>query len=211
MQRNTCLIIGTAFLTTVCATAQQIHPRLKSKEFAIQSVAVMPAYVEVTKSGMKGREAMSEAASQLTTKLQEIIANELRARRVKVVGAAKPAAEQDTAMKTAMADVQQKYDGLHPQLSKKPKDVTKGRFTLGDSVAEFHAVEPVQVLAFIRASGYVPTGGKKLMGALVAAGAGGAAGAAAMGPAGFFADIAFVDAKNGEILALASLGTTGVF
>jgi hypothetical protein len=209
MRFKMCLLTVAVLSTTTFAMAQQVHPRLKAKEFAIESVAVMPVRVEMNRSGMKGGEGMSEVTSQLITKLQSAVESELRARKAKAFAATRPVQEQDDAAKNATADVQQKFDSLYTQLAKKPKDIAQGRFTMGDSVAEFHPTESAQVLAFVRAAGQVPTKGKMGFGMLVAAAAGGAAGSAVMGPNAFIADVTFVDAKSGEVLALASLRTTG--
>ena len=79
MPQRTYVIVTIALLTTRIAAAQQLSPRLQNKEFVIESVALMPVQVEVSRSGMKGAEGMPEAASQLTTMLQDIIQAELRA------------------------------------------------------------------------------------------------------------------------------------
>ena len=189
--------------------SQQLSPRRVKKEAVIQSVSVLPAHIEMRRGGMKGAEGMTEISEVLTLKVRAAVEKELARRKVSTIPAAKPPQEQDEASKHALADVQQKFDGIRGLLAKTPKDVAKGKFTLGDSVAEFHPVQPAETLVFLRGAGSVPTKGKVGLGILVAAAAGGGAGAAVMGPNSFSADIAFVDAKTGEVLALTSLRTTG--
>ena len=98
-----------------------------------------------------------------------------------------------------MLQLQQKYDSVAAQLHSKPKEVKKGRYTLGDSVALLPCSAQADALVFIHAHGSILTGGKKVFGALVA------------GPSRSTAElwITFVDAKSGEALAFTRLISVG--
>ena len=100
------------------------------------------------------------------------------------------ALEKDTDLKYAVADLQKRFDEMFPQLQKKPKDIRKGRFTMGDEVAKLNPGGAADALVFVRGFGQVTTGGKAFLSAL--------AGAAAY--SGTVYHIVVVDARTGSVL-----------
>jgi hypothetical protein len=82
---------------------------------------------------------------------------------------------------------------LLPKISKKKKDVDKGRFTLGDQVLMLNQDDGIDAFVFLLASGQKKTGGKKALGIVM------------LNPLmiipTYFISSGIVDARNGEILA----------
>src|SRR5260370_42232468 len=76
------------------------------------------------------------------------------------------------------------------QLEKKPKDVRKGPFTMGDEVAKLTPGGAIDALVFVRGYGRVNTGGKVFLSAV--------AGAAAYNDSIYH--IVVVDARSGAVL-----------
>lgn len=112
----------------------------------------------------------------------------------------KEALSQNEEVKYALADVQKLFDAILPQIAKKPKDIRKGRFTMGDEVAKFGA--GADAILFVRAFGQLSTGGKKTFAILVG------------GPGAFdlyTVDTVMVDSKTGNVLYYARNFSTGNF
>jgi hypothetical protein len=191
-------LVGMLVLVGQSAFAQHLHPRLKSKEHTINKVLVLPPQVELNKLGMKGSEGMGKEAEELSERLFALVTKELQARKVEILPNPFTGQQTDEA-KYALANLQGKYDSVKVQMLKKPKDITKGRFSLGDAVSEYQPGASADTLAFIRGAGTVLTGGKKAFGWLVA------------GPksSGFGGHVAFVDARKGDVLALAGFLSSG--
>lgn len=180
------------------ARAQYLHPRLTSRQAQIRTVLVLPAQAELNRSGMKGSEGMTKEAGELSDQLFALVVKELEARKLEVVSNSF-GGEQPEDAKYEVANLQSKYDTLLVQLRKKPKDVRKGRFSMGDAVAGFGPAGASDAIVFVRGAGAVLTGGKKAFGWIVA------------GPkfSGFSGDLAFVCARSGDILAFTQFRTSG--
>ncbi|HKZ81826.1 MAG TPA: hypothetical protein VJ124_26400 [Pyrinomonadaceae bacterium] len=103
----------------------------------------------------------------------------------------------------ALADIQNRYDVLGVQLNRKPKDVKKGRFTLGDEVSKINSDGRADTLVFIRAVGNKNTKGRKAFGLLL--------GGPAMWIDMMVVNISLVDAQSGEVLATTRAIGTGDF
>jgi outer membrane biosynthesis protein TonB len=151
------------------ALAQFEHPDLKSGKKQVRSIIIMPVHAEIVKSGMKGGEPMMEESRQLEKNLTPVISDVLRSLGCDVdeksVNAEALASNPELGY--AVDDLQKQFDAELKQMVSKSKDVRKGRFSLGDSVAKLSAGENADALLFVRASGEVLTGGKKAFGWLV--------------------------------------------
>jgi hypothetical protein len=191
-------LIALTLLVSGQAAAQQLHPKLEKKEMAIKNVLVLPAKVELTKSGMKGNEGMLKEADQAAEALPKLVAAALQKKGYTVLDDpfTPHALSENNDLKFALADVQNRYDALGQQLYQKPKDVKKGRFTLGDEVSRINPDGKADTLVFIRASGNKNTGGRKAFGLLF--------GGPGMVFDGLFVSLSFVDAHSGEVLAITS-------
>jgi hypothetical protein len=112
----------------------------------------------------------------------------------------KEALGQNEEVKYALADVQKQFDAIFPQIAKKPKDIRKGRFTMGDEVTKF--ASGADAILFVRAHGQLSTGGKKAFAILVG------------GPGAYdiyTVDTVMVDAQTGNVLYYARTISTGNF
>jgi len=162
-------IIAVAVLClSTAAWAQYEHPDLKSGKVVVKSAAILPPSVKMVKSGVKGNEELIEEERQIEGALPPMIGAVMQERHCdandKALGSA--ALEKDQELKFAVADLQKRFDELFPQLARKPKDVRKGRFTLGDEVAKLNPGGATDALVFIRGFGQVNTGGKVFLAAV---------------------------------------------
>ena len=151
------------------ASAQELHPKLKGGEKAIRTVLVLPPKVEIVKQGVKGTEGMIKESQEVEEIVLTVVTKVLDEKRIKLANTpfTPQALDANAELKYSLADAQNKYDALLPKLRKKPKDVAKGRFTLGDEVVKVNPDGSADALLFIRAYGVKPTTGKTALGALM--------------------------------------------
>jgi hypothetical protein len=161
--------VGFVLLFSLLATAQFEHPDLKSGKKQIRSVVVLPVQAQLAKVGIKGGEPMMEESMQVERQLTPIVSEVLRKLGCAVDDKtfSPESLAQDPELRYAVDDLQKQFDEELKQMHRKSKDVRKGRFSLGDSVAKLPAVNQADALLFVRASGQVLTGGKKTFGWVV--------------------------------------------
>ena len=185
------VFLSTAFLST-SLWAQFEHPDLKSGKAVVKNVVILPPNVRIVKNGVKAVEEMTAESRALELALAPLIVGGLNSRHCDVNDKAfsNDALEKDADLKYAVADLQKKFDEMLPQLERKPKDIRKGRFTLGDDVAKLNPGGTADALVFARGHGQIVTGGKAFLTAM------------AHTYTGSFAnyEIAVVDARSGNIL-----------
>jgi hypothetical protein len=184
-------IVLVAAMSSATTRAQFLHPKVSSKQTTIRKVVILPAKVDVMRSGMKGPEGMAAESELLSGRvakmLSEVLANKKHVTTLN--GPPPPSGNADGQQKYTVADIQAKFDDLLPKVMKKRKDVKKGRFTMGDEVLNLNLDQSADAIVFIRGQGQKLTSGKKAFVLLV----GGM-------PAFLKLQIGFVDARNGEVL-----------
>ena len=178
-------------------------PRVTSGDFQIRTACMMPAEGRLRKLGMKGTEGMTKESDAWSTTLQTVVESHLKLAGVQVVSAtgASDATASEDELRQLMLRLQEKYDGISAKIEKKPKDIAKSRFTVGDEVALLPCTAKADVLVFAEGNGQVLTGGKAAFGILVA------------GPSSSMAHLALamVDAKSGEVMAFVRMDNNGKF
>jgi hypothetical protein len=187
--------ISITFLLVILSTAawaQFEHPDLKSGKAVVKNVVIVPPNVKFVKSGVKSVEEMTEVSRDLENALPPMISEALIKKHCDVndKAFAGEALEKDPDLKYAVADLQKRFDEVLPQLQKKPKDVRKGRFTLGEDVAKLNPGGTADALIFVRGFGQTVTGGKAFLSAM----------AHTPIPSGLIYYIAVVDAHRGNVL-----------
>lgn len=191
------------FGTPRAQAAEYFHPMLKSGKKPLHKVLVLPPKAQFVKSGIKGGEPMFKEAERVEAVVLWMVSRALRENGFETIEnvLTAQALQEDSDLKSALAGVQSKYDTLAPKLHKNSKDIKKGRFSLGDSVANFTPAASADALVFIRSQGMALTSGKKTFGILVG------------GPKRSRIDlfITLVDARTGEVLFLTKFFGLGDF
>lgn len=150
-----------AALTPGALNAQYLHPKVTGKEVNIRNVVVLPARVEIVKQGMKGPEGMAAESDLLSTRVTELVVESLAAKRMSAsTDASTNSGEADIQKKYQLSDIQAQYDALLPKIIKKPKDVKKGRFSLGDEILNLNLDKSTDAIVFVRGKGQRLTKGK---------------------------------------------------
>jgi len=185
------LAAGAALAATL--SSSYTSPKLSSGEVKVANVCIMPAEGQLSRLGMKGREGMSQESDTWGMQLQSVVENHLKEIGAKVTSEGMSPSELETndKLRQLVLQVQQKFDTVATQMNRKPKDIKKERYTMGDEAALLPCSGKSDALVFVEGTGSVLTGGKKAFGALVA------------GPSHSDASlrITFVDAKSGDVLA----------
>ncbi|MGA9529856.1 MAG: hypothetical protein WBS24_17215 [Terriglobales bacterium] len=196
MKRAVAILAALLLLSPIAAVAQFEHPDIKSGKKHVHSLLCMPVQVELTRVGMKGSESMLQESLETEQALTPVIANVFQQLGflVDLNALAQPVLEKDADLRYAVDTLQKRFDSELKRMNQKAKDVRKGRYSLGDEVANLPAGDGVDALLFVRVRGRVLTGNKKAFSFLV--------------PGGGVFDMTFmqlgiVDAKTGEVLYFA--------
>ena len=190
----TFLLLALSCVPTVHAESAWAQKKLISGKSPIRSACMMPIETSISKLGVKTSETMSAESDAWATALQSLVEAQFRNVGITVTAAGNPLSSgaSDAELRDAIQQIQQKFHAVSGVLDKKPRQIGKDAYTLGDQVATLPCAANSDVLVFIRAAGVVPTVGRQTMafagGALVQQGA--------------VLNITFADAKNGEILAM---------
>jgi len=189
--RTSGLILLLLVISGSTVRAQYLHPKITSKETTVRSVVILPAKIDVVRSGMKGPEGMGAESEKLSGRVEDAVASVLVDKHgvKRLAGPAASSADGESLQKYNVADFQTKFDALLPKIMKKKGDVKKGRFTLGDEVLNLNLDKSADAIVFIRGQGQKLTSGKQTFNVLV----GGA-------PAFLKMQIGIVDAHTGEVL-----------
>lgn len=179
------------------------HPRVASGEFRVRSACMMPAEGKLSRLGMKGGEGMSKESDAWSATLQTVVENHLKQAGVQLLPAdsAGDSGASTDEIRQVLLQLQEKYSSIAGKINKKPKDIGKSRFTLGDEAALLPCSAKADVLVFVEGEGRVLTGGKKTMGVLFG---GPSASTAAL-------ILTMADAKSGEILAYVRMANAEKF
>lgn len=198
------LLILVPLFTAQAVAAQHLHPRLRSRERTLHTILILPPRVNIQKEGMRGSESMIKESDDVGAVIADVVSVALREKLLNVVGEQTSASVGTDGSESlyVLADMQNRYDKLWQLINNKPKDVTKGRFSLGDEVSVLDPDSKTDAMIFIRASGIKLTNGKKLYGKLVP-------GARLRSTITVW--LALVDSKSGEVLYFVKFDAKGDF
>lgn len=154
MKRVVALVaLALALAPAAVSASEHLHPRLKSRKVVLRTLALVPLKVDFVRVAVTGAEPRSTEAEILSSQLSRAAVLLLKERGIDVIeDACGRLSEQDEG-RYALADLQARYDRIAVQMRRKPKDVGKGRFTLGDEVSMIASKLDVSALLFVRAGG----------------------------------------------------------
>lgn len=196
------LIIAITIPGAPAAINRSVKTKRDTSAGAIRRVCLVSLDGQMSRFGMKGAEPMPAESEAWTAKLKDTV-------KQSAIGAGWKMTGDFTDLKTVSDDVRDsvvkvklKYDTVAVQMDKKPGQVDKGRYTLGDEVALLPCSPNTDSLLFVYASGVLKTGGRQAFSVLAWGGWGGAL-------ANYYMRIAFVDAKTGKVTALTRISLMG--
>jgi hypothetical protein len=192
------------FLLPRAVAAQYQTQGFKIGDRTVKNILIVPPEASITKSSLKGSEPLVAEAQELESDLTPIVARVLSEKGCNILKDpfSSGALDREPQLKYALSDLQARYDKLQVLISKKPKDVRTGRFSLGDEVSNFSPGAAADGLVFVRAKGFVPTTGLKTF--VVLTGMGYTYSRVSL-------DISVVDAQTGTILYFAKPNFSGNF
>lgn len=175
--------------------AQYLHPKVSGKEITIRNVVVLQARVEIVRQSMKGPEGMAAESDLLSTRVTQLIIESLTAKRMSAsTDMSTNSAEADMQRRYLLSDTQARYDALLPKIIKKPKDVKKGRFSLGDEILNLNLDKSTDAIVFVRGQGQKLSKGMKTFSILTMS----------LNLPYLALTIGIVDAHTGEVLVYAN-------
>jgi hypothetical protein len=186
------------------AQAQFEHPELKSGKLVVHKLLILPPRVELTKSGMKGNEALVEESGVVENALPSLISKALQDKGCTVLDdvLTPDALSKNGELKSSVADIEEKFREIEVHVGQKPKDIRSGRYTMGDDVLNFSPGAAADALVFTIGEGRLTTGGKKTFDALTGVSR----------PEDIIGiDIFLVDSRSGNVLLLTSATAGGNF
>ncbi len=167
----------------------------RAREVRTQAAVLMPPHVELVEHGVKGSQAQLQEAAEAGDKMVQALARLLREKGVRIEDSLLTSGPgQDAGLRAQMASVRKRYEAVAARMHPKPKDVRKGRFSLGDEIAEFPLAAKAEALVFLYASAFRVTKSR----------------AAVLGGSGLFAGtqmtawVSLVDSVTGDVLYLAT-------
>ncbi len=191
--RNRLFIFAIAILcglSSAPARAQVLNAKLKNKKHEIRTVLVFPSQVRVAtmRRNLFGHVAPNGEPGDDT--MDALVRRELQLRGATVLPA--PSIEDlDEETADLLANVRAKYDSIKMQIRKKPGDVPKGRYTIGDLLAAYPAADNAELVVFV--DGAPAPHGKVSIG---------------FGSPYLYANyLTFIDPKTGEVVAFCSFTT----
>jgi hypothetical protein len=191
-----CLSAQTASAIPLRVDSSYTQRKVSSGKFSIHSACMMPPQGHLTRIGMKGAGGMAEESEAWAAELRFIVESHLKSDGVAIESATNPLSSgaSDGEIRNVISQVQEKLHALSPLMNKRPRQIAKSAYTLGDQVGMLPCSEKSDILVFVQGVGQVLTNGRATMTLLV----GGPAEAADV-------FITMADAKTGEIIGLIRL------
>jgi hypothetical protein len=197
-----CISASTAFASVLQTNSSYAQHKVSSGKFPIHSACMMPPQGNLIKIGIAGAEEMPQESNTWAEALEAVVESHLKARGISVTSATNPLSSDasEDEIKGVISQVQQKFKTVSVLMYKKPRDIAKAAYTLGDQVGMLPCSENSDILVFVHGRGQVITGARSAM-------------TAAIGGPADVADlfITLADAKTGEILDLIQLYPDGNF
>ena len=203
------LLVWFSWLNPAAASAQSVHPKLRSGEVQLHRVLILPPGLAVVQQGIAKSDLLDQPTVDLTTRLATALQNSLAAKGLVV--APNPftsaALQQDPQLRYELADLQARYDLQAPALHQDKPALERGEFSLGKEVAELNRVtgsgEPADALVLVRGYGADPTLAKTAFALLVPFGG--------TPVPTLYLSLAVLDARTGDVLWLTRQTIAGNF
>jgi len=193
-----CTSASTAVAMSLRLTGSYTQRRVSSGKYPIHSACMMPSQGHLVKISLKGAEGMTKESEGWSVALETFVESHLMADGIAINSATNPLSTgaSDEEIRRVISQVEEKLDNISPLMMKKPKDVAKSAYTLGDQVGMLPCSEKSDILVFVQGQGQVLTGGRATM-TFVAG-----------GPAeGALLRVTMADAKTGEIVGFIKIYT----
>jgi hypothetical protein len=151
-------IVGFVLTCSTAIQGQYLNPKITGKQITVRNLVMMPGKVEIVRQSVKGPEGMAAESDLLSIQIPQLIGEVLSKKSLAVW--LHEVAKEDAQAKYTRADIAARYDALLPKITKKPKDVVKGRFSLGDEVLNLNLDKTADAIVFVRGNGQKLTKGK---------------------------------------------------
>lgn len=184
-----CVFASNVFCLPI--TSFFVQKKISSGKFPVHSACMMPPQGHLTRIGVKGAEGMTKESEAWAAALENLVESHLKSDGIAVHSASdsfSSGASEDEIGKV-ISEVQQKFSAVAPLVNKKPGQIAKSAYTLGDQVEMLPCSESSDILIFVQGNGQTLTDNRAAMTLFI----GGPAEDAAV-------FVTMADAKTGEIV-----------
>jgi hypothetical protein len=197
-----CASASAAFTPALQINTSYAQRKVSSGKFPIHSACMMPPQGDLIKIGVTGAKEIPQESNTWAEALEAVVESHLIARSISIQSAANPLSSGASAddINAVISQIQQKFKTVSAVMNKKPRDIAKSAYTLGDQVGMLPCSENSDILVFIQGRGQVLTGARGAMTSTF----GGPAEVANL-------FVTMADAKTGEILDQIRLFPDGDF
>ncbi len=151
-----CVSAPTAF------AASYSQNKFRSGQFPVRTVCMMPPQGHLTRFGIKGAEVMTKESDVWAKVLGAFVESHLKSDGISFAPATSllDSGASEDELQQVLIDIEEKYSAVSQQLDKKPGQVGKSGYTLGDQVASLPCSANSDLLVFVQGTGQVLTGGR---------------------------------------------------
>jgi len=181
-----------AFLATIMFSLSSPVPsaawsasqqKLRTRKFLVQSACMMPPAASIAQFAFRSPKDLQQQSDVWAGALEAFVEAHLKAADIATTSAFAPlssgASEDD--IRQVLLQIDDKFSSISKQLDKKPREIEKSAYTLGDQVAMLPCSATSDLLVFVRGSSDAREGSVLM--------------------------VTMADAKSGEILAFTRLGS----
>jgi hypothetical protein len=188
------LILLVVLLMAGCARPVRARPELSEGKHH-RTISILPPLVTISKSRMSGGEGLVAESLMMEDRILALLSSELTGKGYQTSDTLTlEKLDQAPELRAAVTDLQARHDELLPVISRDPRGVAKGRFSLGGDVPAVGGAAGTDLLAFARAQGLVVSGGRKTFEGILSLGQ--------RVPRNWLAiRITVVDARDGRVMA----------
>ncbi len=175
-----------AFLATIMFSLSTPTPsaawsasqqKLRTHKFPVHSACMMPPAARIVQFGFKGSRDLQQESDLWAATLEAFVETHLKAADIATTpafAALSSGASEDN-IRQVLLQIDEKFSSISKQLDKKPREIEKSAYTLGDQVAMLPCSATSDLLVFVRGSSDIREGSVLM--------------------------VTMADAKSGEILA----------
>ena len=160
-----CVSASTAFAQSLPNSSCWVQHKMSSGSFPVRSACMMPPQGHLFRIGVKGAQSLTRESDAWGVALEYLVVSHLKSDGIAVHSATNPLSTGASAdeIRSAISQVQEKFDAISPLMRKKPGRIGKAAYTLGDQAGMLPCSENSDILVFVQGAGQVLTDGRTTM------------------------------------------------
>ncbi|MGA2570463.1 MAG: hypothetical protein ABSF23_08075, partial [Terracidiphilus sp.] len=151
------LLLSAPVLSAAWSSSQQ---KLRSGKFHVHSACMMPPRALVVRFGFKGAKELPAEGDNWAKALEAFVETHLKVSGITIMQASDPLSSgaSDDELRQVLFQIEEKFNAVSKQLGRKPGEVAKAAYTLGDQAAMLPCSADSDLLVFVRGVDNTPPG-----------------------------------------------------